>query len=117
MPGLALILDDDRDTTEILQLALSLAGYSAEIANDHEQAIKRIKKHPHCALFMDFTVPRMDPYAFVTAVRELRSDLPIFLVSGRHDVDDKAREMGTEGFIQKPFEIEDIVNVIQKHCS
>jgi DNA-binding response OmpR family regulator len=117
MPGLALILDDDHDTTEMLELALKLAGYTAEIANDFEQAIKQIKASKHCAFFMDYNVPRMDPRGFVESVRRLRDDLPIFIVSGRHDLQERAREVGAEGCIQKPFAIEEIVNVIQKHCS
>jgi DNA-binding response OmpR family regulator len=116
MPGLALILDDDRDTTEMLQLALQLAGYTAEVANDFEQAFKRIKASKHCAFFMDYNIPRMDPRSFVEDVRKLRDDLPIFIVSGRHDLHERAREVGAEGCIQKPFGIDEIVSVIQKHC-
>jgi len=116
MPGVALVLDDDRDTTEMVQLALSLAGYTAEVVNDFEHAMKCIEKNRHCAFFMDYNVPRMDPQQFVSAVRQLRNDLPIFLVSGRHDIKERAREVDVQGYIQKPFAIEEIVNAVQMHC-
>lgn len=116
MSGVALILDDDRDTADMLQVALGMAGYKADVAFDHLNAIKCLERQMHCALFMDYHVPRMDPCDFVAAVRRICDSLPIILISGRHDVDAKAREMGASGYIQKPFAIEAVVDAVQKHC-
>jgi DNA-binding NtrC family response regulator len=117
MPGKTLILDDNHDTVAMLQTALILEGFCAEAALDYETAVRHLQSEEHCALFMDYRVPGMEPVGFVSTVRRIQSTLPIILMSGDAELENHARALGVSMVLQKPFELERVTELVRKLCA
>jgi two-component system, NtrC family, C4-dicarboxylate transport response regulator DctD len=117
MAGKTLILDDNHDTVELLQTALIMEGFRADAAHDHHTAVERLRSEEHCALFMDYRLPGMEPARFVSIVRSIQEKLPIILMSGDVDVHKHAIELGVNMVLPKPFELDSVTNLVKKLCA
>jgi CheY-like chemotaxis protein len=57
-------------------------------------------------LITDIGMPIMDGFELHDLVKKLRPDLPVFLITGRHDIGDQQRASAKDisGFFRKPFD-------------
>ncbi|MHB1417896.1 MAG: response regulator, partial [Chloroflexota bacterium] len=60
----------------------------------------------------------MDGWAFARAFRARYGRLaPIVVLTAAEDARARAEEIGAEGYLGKPFEIEDLVRIVERHIS
>lgn len=120
MPKPILIIDDNDDVRDVLGLALRLEGFDVRTARDGREGLAEMERDPRpCAVLLDLHMPGMDGFEFRAAQRQ-RSDLmeiPVLLYSGHHDVAQAAARMGIEAYFQKPFDIDQIVTLIDRYAS
>ena len=110
------LVDDDPDILAVLSRALEDAGHRVEAAPSSLQALKQIPmSRPDCVI-TDIMMPEMDGFELT---RELRrrpelADMKIIVLSAKnYDFDRRrARELGADGFISKPFHRETLVQSI-----
>jgi FixJ family two-component response regulator len=55
-------------------------------------------------LVTDIGMPGMDGFELCELVKKVRPDLPIFLITGRHEIADADRAQGVSGCFHKPFD-------------
>src|SRR3546814_313966 len=55
-------------------------------------------------LITDIGMPGMDGFELRDRVKKARPDLPVFLITGRHEIADQSRAQGISGFFRKPFD-------------
>src|SRR5690606_13236759 len=55
-------------------------------------------------LITDVGMPGMDGFELRRFVTDARPDLPVFLITGRHEIADQDRAQGIAGFFRKPFD-------------
>ena len=55
-------------------------------------------------LITDIGMPGMDGFELRDLVRKARPELPVFLITGRHEIADQGRAQGISGFFRKPFD-------------
>ena len=108
-----LVVDDDRDIVKLLSVTLKISGYNVISAGNGEEGLKAaLEKNPDMIL-LDIMMPIMDG---LTMLEELRktSDIPVIIVSafGSPDKVDKARELGIECFLNKPFSNTAVVDML-----
>lgn len=110
-----LIVDDDPDIRDVLKLTLQEAEENYEIieAADGEEALKAIHtKAPDLAL-IDYRMPKMDGREVCRQVKKdiLLSHLPIIMVTGSGDVNDKVDgiDAGADDYVVKPFEPKELL--------
>jgi DNA-binding NtrC family response regulator len=117
MRDIALIVDDHKDTCEMLGYLLRTLGYKVEICETFDAALARIKFDHLCVAFVDYAVPgTMNAAQFVREVRNVNADLRIVLISGAHNVAKVAHEIGVDGWLTKPFQLDDIVREVESNC-
>ncbi|MBB4133080.1 CHASE domain-containing protein [Xanthomonas sp. 3075] len=120
LEGAHLLLVDDSDINcEVAQRILEGEGAMVTVAHDGEQAVDTLKRAPglfHLVL-MDVQMPVVDGYE---ATRRLRqnpalANLPVIaLTAGAfRPQQEKALEAGMNGFIAKPFNVEELVTAIR----
>lgn len=97
------VVDDDQRLLESLEELLESAGYVARC-------------FPSAGLFLaegladvsvlitDIGMPGMDGFDLRDLVSKERPDLPVFLITGRHEIADQDRARGISGFFRKPFD-------------
>jgi DNA-binding response OmpR family regulator len=65
---------------------------------------------------MDILMPKIDGKQLVRQIREFNKNIPIIIVSGTLELEQKVTEgLDIQGFIKKPFDIEDIFNIIKQN--
>src|ERR1700690_606949 len=100
-----LIVDDDPDTVELSAELLELAGHRVTTGSNGEEGLKSMDAGPlpDCVLLdVDMPVLSGPEMAHRMLLRDAGEEkIPIVLVSGRGDLSEIARRMGTPYFLRK----------------
>ncbi len=108
-----LIVDDDPDIRDILKITLSEENYDVIEAGDGEEALKIIESKPLDLVLVDYKMPKMDGRELCRRVKKdlLLSHLPIIMVTGKGDINDKVNgiDAGADDYVVKPFEPKELL--------
>ncbi len=108
-----LIVDDDPDIRDILKITLSEENYEVLEAADGEEALKAIEAKPLDLVLLDYKIPKLDGREVCRRVKKdlLLSHLPIIMVTGKGDINDKVNgiDAGADDYIVKPFEPKELL--------
>jgi len=108
-----LIADDDPDIRDVLKITLSEENYEVLEAGDGEEALKIINSKPLDLVLVDYKMPKLDGRKVCQAVKKdlLLSHLPIIMVTGKGDINDKVNgiDAGADDYIVKPFEPKELL--------
>jgi FixJ family two-component response regulator len=97
------VVDDDPRLLESLEELLESAGYTARsFSSARSLLINGLSGLD--VLITDIGMPGMDGFELRDAVKKARPDLPVFLITGRHELADLDRAQATSGFFRKPFD-------------
>jgi FixJ family two-component response regulator len=97
------IVDDDPRLLESVGDLLESAGYAARGFPSAESLLVSDLTDLDL-LITDVGMPGMDGFALRDRVKAVRPDLPVFLITGRHEIADQHRAQGIGGFFRKPFD-------------
>jgi len=110
-----LILDDEPDLASYLSNLLESYGYQVTVRMDSEEVLNLFNEDPDAydLLITDQTMPGMTGMDLVKAVREIRPDFPVILVTGFSDqVDEEKAAKMNIGFLGKPVDSNHLMKVI-----
>ncbi|MDX7951224.1 response regulator [Lichenihabitans sp. Uapishka_5] len=102
--GDVLVVDDDPDVRERVRTALERQGWSVIEASNGKEALEKVMHGPPRAVLLDLTMPVMDGFAFLHALREKPgcADLPVLVFSARDlSAADRARLREADGIVSK----------------
>lgn len=114
--GNILVVDDDRSVTELIQASLLPQGHRVVVSNSGYQALRRVVEEPFDIIYLDLNMPGIDGAQTLHALRELRSDLFVVIITGLPD-DPRVTTMMREGAVSclpKPFGVRDIIAMTSK---
>ena len=110
--GLVLIADDEPLVRSMASTQLKRLGFTVITAVDGLEAVEkfRIRQEDICLAVLDLTMPRMDGWQTLSAMRELRGDLPVILASGYDEsqVQSDKHPERPQVFLQKPYGIAEL---------
>jgi CheY-like chemotaxis protein len=117
MAARILVVDDDENIRDLLRLHLTSAGYEVEVAADAIVAGYRVLKSPPDLIITDVTMPHMDGFEFVAA---LKADttlprIPVIFLTSVEDGDARGRELGAVGYITKPVRSDRLLSLVAQH--
>ena len=106
-----LVVDDDKNTRLFLGGVLEGAGYTVFMAKNGEDALLLMDREHIDLVVLDVMMPKMDGYEFTRTLRESNNNLPILMVSAKQLPTDKhkAFEVGTDDYITKPIDDEEML--------
>ena len=117
-PARLLLVDDDPALLLALSgtLQIRLNPCSIDACESAVQALEFLKAHTYATIISDVTMPDMNGWQFLRAVKQSRVDTPVFLMSGNpHPVVIKnALDAGASGFFAKPFDRDEFVATIRQ---
>jgi FixJ family two-component response regulator len=97
------IVDDDPRLLESVENLLESAGYVARSFSSAESLLVNGLSGLD-VLIADIGMPGMDGLELRDLVKKARPDLPVFLITGRHEIADQVRARRITGFFRKPFD-------------
>jgi two-component system, cell cycle sensor histidine kinase and response regulator CckA len=114
--GTVLVVDDEPCLLKAVTLVLKRSGFTVFSAQDGVEAVEVFQQHRDeigCVL-CDLTMPRMDGWETLTALRKLVPDIPVILSSGYSEVQVMAGEHPElpQAFLSKPYEWTALKDVI-----
>ena len=117
MAARILVVDDDENIRELLRLHLTSAGYEVELAADAIVAGYRVLKSPPDLIITDISMPHMDGFEFVAA---LRADatlprVPVIFLTSVEDGDARGRDLGAVGYVLKPVRSDRLLSLVAQH--
>ena len=121
-PSLVLIVEDHQDTRFMLRTILEMRGGVSVVEAENGEVATALAEslHPDLIL-MDGTLPLLDGFAATRRIRELASgcDVPIVFLSGHAQPASEVRAFaaGCTDYLVKPFAIEELRRVLERHLS
>jgi FixJ family two-component response regulator len=99
------VVDDDPRLLESLENLLESAGYQVRLFGSAKAMLDGGVSHFDC-LITDIGMPGMTGFELHSAVKKARPELPVFLITGRHEIGDQQRAASSDiaGFFRKPFD-------------
>lgn len=97
------VVDDDPRVLESLADLLESAGFDARIYSS-ASALLVAGLSGVDAIITDIGMPDLDGFELRNLVRKVLPELPIFLITGRHEIADQSRAQGISAFFRKPFD-------------
>ncbi len=115
--GRVLVVDDDDAVRELMTELLSRAGFEVLPATNGEEAVERMRAEGEriSAIVLDIDMPGMDGGQALREIRELRTDVPVVVVTG-HDEGEIGKRIGDQkvsGLVRKPFDEHELSETIQ----
>ena len=113
-----LVVEDDPKYMRLARDLLKISGCKSIEATDGEKGIELAKKHKPALILMDIMMPKIDGY---TACREIKLDeatkkIPVVMLTSLDFPlnKDLAKDVGSDGYITKPLDIEKLNDVLQR---
>lgn len=97
------VVDDDARLLESLEELLESAGYAARCFRSAMHLLAYGLSDLDL-LITDIGMPGTNGFELRDIVKKARPELPVFLVTGRHEIADQGRARGIDGFFRKPFD-------------
>lgn len=115
-----LLVDDDNDILSALKMLLTAEGYLLQLCQSPEAAIRAVSQNHFDLVLMDLnysldTTSGEEGLQLIKAIRTLDEDLPIVVMTGWATIEVAVSTMqnGANDFIQKPWDIDRLINIIQ----
>jgi len=116
--GDILITDDERDIRELISDILVDEGFTTRLAGTSDECMDEIEKEPPACMILDIWLKdsRMDGIDILKAVKRDHPGIPIVIISGHGNIEIAvaAIKQGAYDFIEKPFNIDQLMVVIRR---
>ncbi len=111
------IVEDDRDTREMLGRFLELEGFGVEMAANGAQALQRLTAGARVNLILlDLMMPVMDGWQFrEEQIRRAElAEIPVIVVSavGKDRID----KIDADAYLSKPVDLEKLLERVTEYC-
>jgi CheY-like chemotaxis protein len=112
-----LVVDDDRNTRELLALHLGNAGYEVNVAEDGVAAGYSVLRARPDLIISDVNMPGLDAFEFIALLRQEHSlrDIPVIFLSRHDQGETRGKELGVVRYVVKPVRADTLLSIIAKH--
>ncbi|MGR3623097.1 nitrogen assimilation response regulator NtrX [Pseudophaeobacter sp.] len=113
-----LIVDDERDIRELISDILEDEGYATRKAGNSEDCMTQLNHEPPALLILDIWLKdsQMDGIDILKTVKRDNPEVPVVIISGHGNIEIAvaAIKQGAYDFIEKPFNIDQLMVVIRR---
>jgi excisionase family DNA binding protein len=107
-----LLVDDDERVRELVRVNLEFEGYVVREAGSAEAGLAAIEDARPDLILLDVMMPQVDGWEMLRRVQERHGvgAIPVLMFSGQVESQEEARERGAEGFVGKPFDLQQLID-------
>ena len=109
-----LVVEDDRNISDLIRMYLDKEGFEVRIAYDGGKAVEEFEKQKPDLVLLDIMLPVLDGWGVCAKIRE-KAKTPIIMLTAKGDVGDRITglEMGADDYIVKPFSPREVISRIK----
>jgi DNA-binding NtrC family response regulator len=110
-----LVVDDEPSILTTLQKALTLEGYSVDVAGGAKVAEEKLKRRSYDLCLFDVQLPDGDGLGLLAQIRATKSEIPVIMMSGHATIDTavKATRLGALNFLEKPINTDGLLIAVE----
>lgn len=112
-----LVIEDEAAIRRVLVKILSEENskYQVEEAEDGLAGIEKVKKEDYDLILCDIKMPKMDGVEVLEAVKKIKPEIPMVMISGHGDLDTAVNTMrlGAFDYISKPPDLNRLLNTVR----
>ncbi|HUU50119.1 MAG TPA: response regulator [Nitrospinota bacterium] len=111
-----LVVDNELEILNVLQDVLNILGYAPVVVTSGKDALEIFEKGKFSLVITDMVMPDINGLDLLKEIKKLDSNIPVVIITGfGSEVIEEAIQAGADGYIEKPFKIEDIKNILEKN--
>lgn len=113
------VFDDNTDILDLCTIILEDAGYDIKTSSTSNNIVDQVMAYMPDIIFMDNWLPDIGGMDATKALKAdpLLKSIPVIYFSANNDVKSLADQAGADGYLSKPFDIEELEIIIQKHLT
>ena len=117
-----LVVDDNRDNTEIIQRYLAVRGYPITVAHDGDEALALFEQVRPSLVLLDVMMPGRDGWEVCRLMKQhpsLGRRVRIIMVTALDEWDDKrqALQTGADDYVSKPFDLAKLAATVERNVA
>lgn len=127
-PKTVLVVDDEPDLVETIRFSLERVGYNVLTAYNGFEALGVARSEQPDVVILDVMLPRKNGYEVSRLLREdqvkgsIQKSIKIIILTARKPDSEKSAEFyatwaRADEYVYKPFEMDDLVKLVEKHAS
>ena len=107
----ALIIEDDRDISELISIHLSDMDLEVDKAFDGKDGLMKALNNNYRFILLDIRLPLLDGFEVCKRIRMEKNNTPLLMLTSKAEEIDKVLglEMGADDYISKPFSIRELI--------
>ena len=114
-----LLVDDDRDFSQLLEFDLKKKGYQVARAFNGEEGLEKMKTEKPALIVLDIKMPKMDGYTFVRRIKKEpeNKDTPLIVLTSYEPMKDMFQLEGVSDYFVKSANMEGLLKAIGKYLN
>ena len=115
---LILVVEDDADIRALVADVLTGAGHAVAAAPDGRAALALAAARPPDLILLDMHMPAVDGWEFARRYRAgPPPHAPIVVLTATTHASRRAAEVGAAGFLGKPFDVGQLVALVERYAA
>lgn len=111
------IIDDDDSILEAVKLALEMENHTTTVDRTGKNIIQKVTNYSPDVILLDILLSGQDGHEIAKDLKnnEATKKFPIIMMSAHPNAKETAKKAGANDFLPKPFDIDDLLNIVEKY--
>jgi len=113
-----LVIDDEMDMVELIETSLVPEGYRVFSASNGQEGLEKLSATRPDLIILDINMPTMNGITFCHEMHQKHGfSIPVLIISARPHSEHLIQELQVDGFLDKPFAIDNLLFNIKQILS
>lgn len=111
-----LVVDDDPDILSVMEILLSMKGFTVDVTARGDNTFSKIESFQPDLILLDVLISGHDGRTICKEIKENENlrHLPVLMLSAHPGAAATISDYGADGFISKPFDVENLLKKINE---
>lgn len=112
-----LVIDDDVAILEVIKIIAEDFGYTPLLYEHADEVFDNINRYSPDIIFVDLMLNGSNGGDIIKKLKkeDRYKDIPTIILSANNKIENYVRETGADGFLPKPFDIDEFKAIVEKH--
>ncbi len=114
-----LVAEDDQAILEVVKILLENEGFAIQTTDREERIYEILLEDPPDLILLDIWLSGHDGGKIAKDLKssDKTKHIPIIMMSANNQTEKITKDSGADGFLLKPFNIDDLLHIVRKHSS